>query len=269
MTPQASKFPPTGAPHLKDTCERDLGSIGKIRPFLPTTFLVLLLLLNGCSPQELQSVLGGAAGSPLSNEEAIAGLKEALRVGAERGVDKAGAENGFWNDARIRIPFPQEAIKVKNTLIDLGMQQQVDKFERTLNNAAELASREAVNVFIQAVNGMTIQDGISILRGGDDAATRFLRDRTSDTLRTRFMPIVERATSRVALAEHWRPLANTYNASTLFTGNEAIDPDLNAYVTERALDGLFLLLAEEEQRIREDPLARTSAILERVFGRKW
>ncbi len=192
----------------------------------------------------------------------------ALRVGAERGVAKASSENGFWNDPRIRIPFPPEAVAVRNTLMDLGMHQQVEEFEQTMNRAAELASREAVLVFIQAVNNLSIQDGFTILRGGERAATDLLHNRTSDTLRVRFMPIVDRATSQVSLTNYWQPLASAYNTATLFTGGDPVDPDLNAYITGRALDGLFLLLAEEERRIRVDPMARTTAILQRVFAQQ-
>jgi hypothetical protein len=227
---------------------------------------LMMTFLLACSPQDLQNVLGG--GGALSNEEVVSGLKEALRVGTQRGVAKASSEDGFWNDTRIRIPFPPEAIAVRNTLMDLGMNKAVEDFETAMNKAAELAAREAGNVFFQAVNGMTIQDGFAILQGGERAATDFLQDRTRGTLRERFKPIVERATSQVTLGNYWQPLASAYNTAATFTGRPAVDPDLDGYVTERALDGLFLLLAEEERRIRVDPMARTTAILQRVFGQQ-
>jgi hypothetical protein len=229
--------------------------------------LVVLVLFTACSPQELQSILNGAGTSTaLSNEEVVAGLKEALRTGAERSVAKASATDGFLGDARIRIPFPPEANKVKNTLSDLGMRQPVEDFERTLNRAAEQAAKEAVPVFVEAITSMTIQDGFNLLRGGENAATNFLRDRTSASLRARFEPVVAQATREVALTSYWQPLASAYNTATLFTGGTAVDPDLNAYVTTKAMDGLFLLLAEEERRIRVDPLARTTELLRKVFA---
>lgn len=229
--------------------------------------LVVLVLFTACSPQELQSILNGAGTSTaLSNEEVVAGLKEALRTGAERSVAKASATDGFLGDARIRIPFPPEAIKVKNTLSDLGMRQPVEDFERTMNRAAEQAAKEAVPVFVEAITSMTIQDGFNLLRGGENAATNFLRDRTSASLRARFEPVVAQATREVALTSYWQPLASAYNTATLFTGGMAVDPDLNAYVTTKAMDGLFLLLAEEERRIRVDPLARTTELLRKVFA---
>jgi hypothetical protein len=228
---------------------------------------VVLVLFTACSPQELQSILNGAGTSTaLSNEEVVAGLKEALRTGAERSVAKASATDGFLGDARIRIPFPPEAIKVKNTLSDLGMRQPVEDFERTLNRAAEQAAKEAVPVFVEAITSMTIQDGFNLLRGGENAATNFLRDRTSASLRGRFEPVVAQATREVALTSYWQPLVSAYNTATLFTGGTAVDPDLNAYVTTKAMDGLFLLLAEEERRIRVDPLARTTELVRKVFA---
>lgn len=232
-----------------------------------TRLLAFAALLTACSPQDLQTILGSAEGAPaLSNDEVIAGLKEALRVGTERAVASTGAENGFWSNALIRVPFPPEAIKVKNTLTDLGMTRPVEDFERTLNKAAERAAQEAVPVFVDAVTGMSIQDGFAILRGGENAATSFLRERTSAALRARFTPVVEQATQQVALTSYWQPLASAYNTATLLTGGQAVNPDLNAYVTDKALDGLFLVLAQEEKRIRQDPVARTTVLLQKVFA---
>ena len=231
--------------------------------------IVLLLsigLFLGCSPQQMEGVLGSMPGTPLSNADVIAGLKEALRLGAEHSVASAGAQNGFWNNALIRIPFPPEAIQVRNTLLDLGIRKPVEDFERTMNTAAEKAAQEAVPVFVEAITSMTIQDGFTILRGGENAATNYLRERTSTALRARFRPIVEQATSEVALTSYWHPLASTYNTATLITGGQAVEPDLDAYVTTKAMDGLFLLIAQEEKKIRTDPLARTTDLLRRVFA---
>lgn len=229
--------------------------------------LPALLMITACSPQDLQNVLGAAGGQPgLSNEEVISGLKEALRVGTERTVSSTGATDGFWGNALIRIPFPEEAIKVKNTLIDIGMTKPVEDFERTLNKAAESAAKEAVPVFVDAITNMTIQDGFTILRGGENAATDFLREKTTAALTARFRPVVEKATKETALTSYWQPLASAYNTATLLTGGKAVNPDLDAYVTERALQGLFTVLSQEEKRIRQDPLARTTELLRKVFA---
>ena len=229
--------------------------------------IALALALTACSPQDLQTILG-SSGTPsaLSNEEVIAGLKEALRLGAERAVSSTSAADGFWGNALIRVPFPEEAIKVKNTLLDLGITKPIEDFERTLNKAAEAAAKEAVPVFVDAITSMTIQDGFTILRGGENAATNFLRERTSGALRARFAPVVQNATQQVALTSYWQPLATAYNTATLLTGGKAVNPDLDAYVTDKALQGLFTVLAQEERRIRIDPLARTTALLQKVFG---
>ena len=228
---------------------------------------VIGAMLISCSPQEMQSVLDSIPTSTgLSNEEVVSGLKEALRVGTERSVQQASVTDGFWNDARIRIPFPPEAIMVKTTLSDLGLNKPIEDFEHTMNKAAEQAAKEAVPVFVDAISGMSIQDGFDLLRGGENAATNFLRQRTSETLRVKFTPVVEGATSQVALTSYWQPVANAYNTASLLTGGKAVDPDLNAYVTTKAMDGLFLLLAEEEKKIRQDPMARTTALLQKVFA---
>lgn len=222
-----------------------------------------------CSPQDMQSVLGTlpSAGG-LTNADVVAGLKEALQKGTERSVDKAGITDGFWQNQLIRIAFPPEAIKVKNTLTDLGIKKPVEDFERTLNRAAEEASKEAVPVFVDAITGMTIQDGFDLLRGGEDAATNYLRDKTTATLTAKFRPVVENATSKVALTNQWSTVASAYNTATLLTGGKAVDPDLNGYVTQKAIDGLFLLIADEEKKIRQDPLARTTDLLRRVFAQQ-
>jgi hypothetical protein len=236
--------------------------------FRPLLLLLPTLLLAACSPQELQSILNAGTSAGLSNEEVISGLKEALRVSTERSVDKAGTTNGFWNNNQIRIPFPPEAIKVKNTLTDLGINKPVEDFERTLNQAAELAAKEAVPVFVDAITSMSIQDGFTLLRGGENAATNFLREKTSASLRAKFTPVVEKATSQVALTSYWQPVATAYNTATIFTGGKAVQPDLNAFVTERAMDGLFILLAQEEKKIRQDPAARATALLQKVFAQQ-
>lgn len=230
--------------------------------------LAIVSLLS-CSPQDMQNVLGSLPSSAtLSNEEVVSGLKEALRLGTERSVQKASIVDGFWNDTRIRIPFPAEAIKVKNTLTDLGMKKPVEEFEYTLNKAAEQAAKEAVPVFVEAITSMSIQDGFNLLKGSENAATNFLREKTSTALRAKFTPVVEDATKQVELTSYWTPVANAYNTATLLTGGKAVDPDLNAYVTTKAMDGLFLLLADEEKKIRQDPAARATALLQKVFAQQ-
>lgn len=239
---------------------------------LPLT-AALLVVFAGCSTQDLTKVLEAAGQTtsgpaPLTNSEVINGLREALRTGTERTVQATSATDGFWNNARIRVPFPAEAMKVKTTLEGIGMKKPVEDFERTLNKAAEEATKEAVPVFVDAITSMSITDGFAILNGGEQAATNFLKEKTTATLITKFKPVVAKATQKVALANYWQPLASAYNSAGLVTGAKAVDPDLDQYVTQKAIDGLFVMLADEEKKIRKDPLARTTDLLRRVFGQQ-
>jgi Protein of unknown function (DUF4197) len=232
--------------------------------------LLLLASLNSCDPATLQSVMSGipsgTAAPALTNDEIISGLKEALKVGAQNAVSFTSKENGFWNDATIRIPFPAEAQKVKDKALMLGLNQQVDQFESTMNHAAEKAAKEAVPVFVNAITSMSITDAYNILHGQPQAATNFLKEKTSAELRTKFSPIVQKAIDEVKLTSYWQPLANAYNTATILTGGQQVNPDLNAYVTQKALDGLFFYVAQEETKIRANPAARVSEILKKVFG---
>jgi hypothetical protein len=148
----------------------------------------------------------------------------------------------------------------------MGMTAQVQEFELTMNRAAEEAAKEALPVLRDAILGMSVSDGFAILKGGDQAATNYLREKTTASLMARFRPIVERATSKVALTSYWTPLTSACNKAGAFTGQKAVDTDLDGYVTQKAIEGLFVLVAEEEARIRKDPMARTSDLLRRVFG---
>jgi hypothetical protein len=232
--------------------------------------LTLLLSLASCTGlEDLNSILEQplpTTSSALTNEEVIQGLKEALKQGAERSVELAAVEDGFYKNAALYIPFPEEAQKVKQTALDVGFDAQVERFERTLNRAAEEAAKEAAPIFIDAIMSMTIQDGFNILNGADNAATEYLRNRTSAQLRQKFSPKVEAAIEKVELTKYWQPLITKYNAVNFLTGGDDINPDLNAYVTERAIEGLFIHVAAEEKRIRENPEARVTAILQKVFG---
>lgn len=235
----------------------------------------LLLLSATCTaqfPKNLKEaagkVTGKSDGSGLSNADVVAGLKEALNKGAEQSVSLASVVDGFNKNERIRIPFPAEAEKMKTTLRNIGMNKQVDEFELTMNRAAEKAVKEAVPVFVDAIKGMSVSDGFAILKGGDNAATTYLKNSTTSTLIAKFRPIVEKATKEVALTSYWTPLASGYNKASAFTGGKAVDPDLDAYVTQKAIDGLFVLIADEELKIRKDPMAQTTDLLRRVFGGK-
>ena len=199
----------------------------------------------------------------LTNDEVISGLKEALGVGIKNSVNLTSATDGFLKNSEIKLPFPPDAIKVKEKAMALGLSGQVEKFETTLNRAAEEATKEAIPIFVDAIKNMSVQDGFAILKGGNGAATTFLKNRTSAILDSTFAPIVKNATSKVKLTEYWNPLITKYNALTL---GEKLNPDLDAYIRQKAIDGLFIMVAKEEDKIRLDPAARVTDILIKVFG---
>jgi hypothetical protein len=201
--------------------------------------------------------------TPLTNEEVIRGLREALSFGSKNAASMASKVDGFYKNPRIKIPFPPDAQRVKETAEKIGLQDQVDKFVMTLNRAAEEAAKEAAPIFLDAVKGLTIKDGFEILNGPNDAATSYLRSKTSSPLKAKFSPIVGRAIEKVQVTKYWKPLASKYNA---VPGVTPVNTDLNAYVTEKAIAGLFKLVANEEKKIRSNPAARVTDLLKKVFG---
>ena len=204
--------------------------------------------------------------SLLSVEEVISGLKEALNVGVKKGAEKASANGGFLKNDLIRIPFPPAAKNVRDKAIQMGLESKVEKFEATLNQAAEEACKTAAPIFINAITNMSISDGFNILKGEDNAATTYLKNQTIRELYKLFIPEVTNAMEKVKLTLYWSPLVTKYNLTTRLTGKEKIETDLNKYVTDRAIDGIFKLIAAQEKEIRKNPTQRTSEILKKVFS---
>ncbi len=198
----------------------------------------------------------------LSKEEVAKGLKEALVVGADNAIKSASAKDGFYANKAIQIPFPAEAEKMKTTLQKAGMQSQIIAFEKSVNSAAELAAKEVFVVFVDAVTSMTIKDAFSILKGDNAAATSYLKKQTNTQLYTKIKPIVSKAIQQVEVTKYWNPLVKAYNTIP-FT--KAVNPDLEDYVTNKTIEGLFVLIANQEKEIRNNPKARTSALLQKVF----
>lgn len=201
-----------------------------------------------------------------SNEEVISGLKEALQLGIEKAVNKSSIVDGFLGNPQIRLPFPPDAIKVKEKALQLGLNTEVEKFETTLNRAAEEAVKEALPIFKDAILQLSVQDGFKILNGGQGAATNFLKQQTQTALYNAFLPKVKAATSKVGLTAYWNPLITKYNTAAKLTGAQQLNPDLDAYITQRAIEGLFVLVAQEEDQIRANPAARITELLAKVFG---
>lgn len=218
----------------------------------------------------LQQLLSPTNNSPskidLTNEEVISGLKEALNVGIKNAVNLSSVTDGFLKNDVIRLPFPPDAIKVREKAINFGLSKQVTTFEETLNRAAEEATKKALPIFVDAIKNMSVSDGFSILKGGDGAATKFLKSQTSNQLVIAFAPVVKEATTKVQLTAYWNPIITRYNSAMTLSSGQKLDPDLDAYITQKAIDGLFYLVETEENKIRKDPLARVSDILVKVFG---
>jgi hypothetical protein len=234
------------------------------------TTITCMVLLAACTTQQVLDTLNTATNTNtqkgLTNDEIISGLREALKVGTNNSTLMASKEDGFFKNDRLFLPFPPDAIKVKEKVEAVGFKPQVDKFVLTLNRAAEEAVKEAAPIFVNAITSMTIGDGMAILKGADNAATQYLQDKTSSQLYSNFKPKVATAIQKVELTKHWEPLATKYNQLTKLTGGDPVNPDLEDYVTKGAIKGLFTLITDEEAKIRKDPIARVNDILKKVFG---
>ena len=205
------------------------------------------------------------SGAGLSNDEIIAGLKEALTVGATNSAQKLSLPDGFFANAAIKVLMPPEAKKVETALRSAGMGNMVDKAILSMNRAAEDASSKAAPIFLDAIKQMSFQDALSILKGTDTAATFYLKQKTTGSLTNAFRPIIEQALAKTDATKYWKDVFDTYNK--LPTTFKKINTDLPAYVTERSLSGLFFQVAEEEKKIRKDPAARVSDTLKKVFAK--
>lgn len=201
----------------------------------------------------------------VSNQEINLGLKEALFQGVRSAVNSLGRENGFLNNSRVRIPLPSSLQKTEKTLRAIGQGERVDDFVAAMNHAAEEAVPVATDIFLDSVSQMSFTDARNILFSGqDDAATQFFRRTSENRLRQEFRPIVEDFTGQVGVTQQYKQMIGRYGFLGKFFGQDATDID--GYITEKALDGLFLLMADEERKIRRDPIGRTTDILRRVFG---
>ena len=209
----------------------------------------------------------------LSQDQMVQGLKEALGKGVERAVSSLGRAGGFLTNLNVKIPMPEKLQTVEKTLRGLGQNQLADDFVASMNHAAEKAVPEAAAVFGDAIKQMTVTDARAVLSGADDAATQFFRRTTQTNLYARFHPLVQQATAQVGVTARYKELTSKVGAAQslggLLGGGAKPAPaamDLDGYVTDKALDGLFKVVAEEEKRIRENPLARTTDLLQKVFG---
>ncbi len=205
-------------------------------------------------------------GASLTSSEITQGLRQALQIGAKNATNKVAVPNGFFGNSLIKILMPPEARNVETTLRELGFGNQVDNAILSMNRGAEDASAKALPIFVNAITGMTIQDGLTILRGGNDAATQYLKAKTSVALKAAFLPIVRASLAKTQATRYWASIFKIYNE--LPTTFNKVNTDLPGYVTDKALAGVFLYIAEEEGKIRTNPAARINDILKKVFGAK-
>lgn len=199
----------------------------------------------------------------ITNRDAVAGLKAALNKGAASAVEKLGKTNGFLGNERVKIPLPDSLQRVEGTLRRFGMGQYADELVETMNRAAEAAVPEARALLVSAVKDMSVQDAKGILTGNDTAATEYFRGKTSKPLAAKFLPIVKRATEKVSLVQKYDDFAGKANRLGLLDDSQT---NLENYVTQKALDGLFLMIADEEKEIRAHPVEQGSKLLSKVFG---
>lgn len=238
--------------------------------------LVLAVSLTGCV--ELQQIMGSMmAGQPLTTTEIIAGLKQALTIGADSSLKRISKTDGYYRDELIKILLPPEAKTITDNLARIpGGEKLVEDVVLRINRAAEDAAREALPIFASAVTGMTIQDGLAILKGHPTAATDYLRSNTYDQLFALYQPKIKNSIDKklignISTAESWNKLTTEWNkiANSLvgqMAGFKPVNVQLDSYLTGKALDGLFLKVGEEEKKIRTDPVARVTELLKRVFG---
>lgn len=215
--------------------------------------------------QQAAGPQGSADGqlAALSNSDIAAGLKAALAQGTRTAVNNLGRSDGFWGNAAARIPLPAPIAKLERTVRGIGMGGPVDQFHLSLNRAAEQAVPVAAEVFAQSVQRLTLEDVRGILTGPSDAATQYFRRSTSATLTAKFRPLVAKATANVGVVQSYQQLAVSAGPFAAALGAPS---DLDGYVTQKALDSLFVQVAAEEARIRSNPAARGSTILKKVFG---
>lgn len=225
--------------------------------------LIAIMPITGCeTARQVLNSSGIGENTGLTSTEIVQGLKEALRVGADTSAKRLSILNGFFGDDMIRILMPPEAAKVEKTLKDVGLGGTVDKAVLSMNRAAEDATKYIGDIFWNAIKAMTIRDGLTILRGGDFAATEYLKKATTAQLTVQFKPIIERSLKNVNATKYWDDVFTVYNKFS----KTPVNTDLTAYVTDKALYGLFYHIGLQEQKIRKDPVARVTDILKKVFA---
>ncbi|MDF1535719.1 MAG: DUF4197 domain-containing protein [bacterium] len=236
-----------------------------------TLFLLTAALLLGtvqCSSGGfLDNVLEEATkqSSKTSEEDTfVAGLREALDIGTRKAVEKVSVTDGYFHNLDIRIPVPEKLEKAEELLRKVGMDDRVDEFILSMNRAAETAAPQAVDIFVGAIRDMSVVDAYGIVKGEETAATDYFKSNTSSELYGLFRPVVTESMAKVGAVRSYKRMMDKYNSLPLV---RKVEVDLEDYVTDMALNGLFFMVAEEEKKIRKDPAARVTELLQKVFGK--
>ena len=211
----------------------------------------------------MNKVLGKGSTGALSNADIINGLKQALSIGTDNSAKKLNKADGFFANAAIKILMPDEAKKAEKTLRQFGMGSLVDKAVLSMNRAAEDAAGGITNIFLDAIKGMTLTDGLSILRGGDFAATDYLKKNTTLQLTEKMRPVIEKSLAKTDATKYWKDVFTAYNTFS----KQTVNTDISAYVAEKSMAGIFYSIGEEEQKIRKDPAAQVTDLLKKVFAK--
>ena len=232
--------------------------------FTTATHGALFDFLKGKNTNSSSAALGG-----LSQDQVAQGLKEALGKGVAAAITNLSRPGGFLDNPQVKIPMPEKLQAVEKTLRAMKQDKYADEFVTTMNRAAEAAVPEAMPIFSDAVKSMTIDDAKKLLTGGNDSATQFFKDKGEKQIQEKMLPVIKQATEKTGVTAAYKKLLDQAGGANSFLGRLNINTaslDVDNYVTQKASDGLFKMIAEEEKRIRENPAARTTELLEKVFG---
>jgi hypothetical protein len=227
------------------------------------TLILIAATLGSCDTLQQVATAAGT-GTGISEAEAGSGIKEALAQGITKSVLQLNSTDGFFKDAIYKVLLPPEAKKIENTLRSLGFNSMVDKAILQINRGAEDAAGYAKPIFVDAIKSMTLSDAIGLIRNGDTSATHFFREKTTAKLVAAFNPVIKASLDKTDATKYYGDLVNKYNSLPVVF--KKLNPDLTGYVTDKATDALFNLIAKEETNIRSNLWARTSDLLKKVFG---
>ena len=228
--------------------------------------MILMLAACFCGCDMLLSTTGNSTLGSMSQTELGKAVKELLQVSADNSLAKLGVTDGFFRNTEVKIPFPQSLKKVEDKLRQVGFSNQVDQFTEKLNRSAEDAATGVKEIFKTAITQMTINDALGIILGNEDAATEYMKKTTTSAITSKVSSVVAKSNEKIKLASYWTPLATKYNAVMALTGGSQVSTDLTQYVTEKAVAGIFKIMAKEEKEIRTKTSAQTSSLLRTVFG---